>query len=211
MTRGTVYVAAKNFKGVWAKRPEGVKGITVDVTSAQGKAAANRLSFSPMDMSTPYNHATEGTFPNFEAYWQSLKVVEGVSHSTSKLWWKGITKAKRRHPKTKGKRVLGARHKSFPGQLLGYVDSRKNVYVPDYYKNIEHAARLGDHRASLANGQDIVVFDFDGPRNKDGSPLCKELTLDLLKDKINDETFPFGHGYVVAAAIAGVGPSEYCM
>ena len=123
----------------------------------------------------------------------------------------GEAKANRRHPKTKGKTVLGAQHRSFPDQLLGYVDSRKKVYVPDYYKHIEHGARLGDHRASLATGRDIVVFDFDGPRDESGQPLCKELTLDLLKEKIGDTTVPFGHGYVVAAAIAGIAPDEYCM
>ena len=57
--------------------------------------------------------------------------------------------------------------------------------------------------------RDVVVYDFDGPRADDGAPECRELTLDLLREKINDMRFPFGHGYVVAALLAGVPPSEY--
>ena len=207
--QGRIFIGAKNFKGVWASKPEGWTGVTVDVTSAQPTAAANRIAFSPMDMSTPYTHPTEGTYPNFEAYWQSLKVVEGVCHATTKKWWRGITKAKRRHPKTKGRTVLGARHVSFQ-DMLGYVDSRKQIYVPDYYKKIEHSARLAEHVASVSKGNDVIVYDFDGPRDGNGAPLCEELTLNLLKNKIEDTASPFGHGYVVAAAIAGIEPRMYC-
>ena len=113
-----VFVASKNLRGAWAPRPEG--SLVVDVTSAQGKNSTNRLSFSPMTMRT-YTDAHEGSFPNFEAYWQSLKVIENVPHHQAKLWWKKIEKPRRRHPKMKKNRVLYSKHEKFPGLELGYL------------------------------------------------------------------------------------------
>ena len=57
----------------------------------------------------------------------------------------------------------------------------------------------------------MVIYDFDGPRAPDGTPLCLPVTVELLKQKINDTTFPFGHGYVVAATALGIPPTEYTM
>ena len=67
--------------------------------------------------------------------------------------------------------------------------------------------------AQLDKGTDLVIMDFDGPRipnqNKDEQVTCVEVTQELLREKINDPTFPFGHGYVVAAHLAGIEPSQY--
>jgi len=35
------------------------------------------------------------------------------------------------------------------------------------------------------------------------------VTKEMLKEKLNDPSFPFGHGYVVAAAILGLTPEDY--
>lgn len=200
-----VYVAAKNMRGKWAERPDG--SVVVDVTSAQAKDHPNRVAFSPMTME-PYTDPEEGTFANFEAFWQSLKVIENVPHAQAKQWWKSIDKPKRRHPKMKKNRVLHAKHARFPGQELGYVESRKKVYVPDYYELIKNNPHLR-HIREKHQGQCVVVYDFDGPRHADGAPAIEEVTVDMLKRRINDERFPFGHGYVVAAAMAGILPEEY--
>jgi len=60
-------------------------------------------------------------------------------------------------------------------------------------------------------GKSVVVYDFDGPRNDDGSNTCLEVNLEMLKNKINDVKFPFGHGYIVAAALMGYKPTDYCL
>ena len=74
-----VYVASKIFRGPWATRPEGCE--TIDVTSAQGTAHLNRVTFSPMN-GVPYTSPEEGTYEmGFESYWQSLKVIENVPGS----------------------------------------------------------------------------------------------------------------------------------
>ena len=55
----------------------------------------------------------------------------------------------------------------------------------------------------------ITIYDFDGPRLSDGSVTCQKVTLKLLREKLNDSKFPFGHGYVIAAALAGFTPQDY--
>ena len=60
-----------------------------------------------------------------------------------------------------------------------------------------------------AKTETVVVYDFDGPRLPDGTPTCLPLTRELLVEKINDTTYPFGHGYVVAALLAGHTLTDY--
>ena len=113
-------------------------------------------------------------------------------------------------------RVLHALDPRQPDVPLDYVASRKQIYVPDYVemlKNGPHSATtqqcLRQAREHLLRGRDVVVYDFDGPRAPDGAPLCEKVTLQLLREKIDDPTFPFGHGYVVAAEILRCPPAAY--
>lgn len=64
-------------------------------------------------------------------------------------------------------------------------------------------------KKQVENGKDIVVYDFDGPRLSNGKVTCLELTVDLLREKINDTSFPFGHGYIVASWFKGIIPEQY--
>jgi len=202
-----VYIAAKNMRGIWAQ-PPGPNVIKLDVTSAQPKNSVNRIAFSPMT-DQPHSDPHEGTFPNFEAYWQSLKVIETVDHQEAKRWWKSIAKPKRRHPKQLKHRVLHAVHKRYPDEQLDYVTSRKRIYVPDYAKRIANNATLVSFKEKHEQGATIVVYDFDGPRDASNHPVCLPLTAYLLRKKIHEEQHPFGHGYVVAALIAGIDPDKY--
>ena len=101
-------------------------------------------------------------------------------------------------------------HAVYPGfeKPLDYITSRKLVYVPEYYKLINNNQVLKDLKEEAKN-KCLVIYDFDGPRNNDKTPTVEKLTLKLLKDKLNDPRFPFGHGYIVAGAIAGILPEEY--
>lgn len=206
-----VYVASKNMRGKWAAPPH-ADVHKVDVTSAQAKNTY-RLGFSPM-------HVEEGRgflgpdgdkYACFEHFWQSRKVYSDVDYASALAWWRKQKTPKRRYPGSKTKRVLYARDPRFPGEQIGYVDSRKLIYVPDYIAKTSSASGILAMRKAQAHmaERDVVVYDFDGPRADDGAPECRELTLDLLREKINDTRFPFGHGYVVAALLAGVPPSEY--
>ena len=78
---GKIYVASMNMRGVWASCPD--ECTKFNVTSAQAKLNFNRLAFSPM---TPIDGGYKG-FWNFEHYWQSGKVYEGIAQKTSIEWW----------------------------------------------------------------------------------------------------------------------------
>lgn len=196
-----VYIGSKNMRGKWAPKPKG--GIIVDVTSAQRKASSYRIDFSPM---TEIKGSYKG-FYSFENYWQSGKVFENIDHKTTLEWWKKLKASKRRYPKSKGLKVL---HATFGDKKkLDYIASRKDIYVPEYYSLIENTRSLKTLRGLRASGKDIAIYDFDGPRKPDGEIDILEVTPELLKDKINDPKFPFGHGYVVAAALLDLRPVDY--
>ncbi len=82
--------------------------------------------------------------------------------------------------------------------------SRKKVYVPLYHEQMKDKEMALHWKEEVEKGRSIVVYDFDGSRLENGSVTCVELTEELLVEKINDTCFPFGHGYVVAAFLAGI-------
>lgn len=195
-----VFIASMNMRGKWADRPANVK--ILNVTSMQGKKNKQRLAFSPMTIDGGYRG-----YCNFESFWQSGKVWEGIPHEVSQNWWKKVDKPRRRYYKHKGRKVLRARFDHIDKDL-DYVESRKLVYIPLYYEYIINNMELHNW-IEYAKNNDVVVYDFDGPRDLDGNPICVEMNLELLKNKVNDTRTPFGHGYIVAAALAGIASHEY--
>lgn len=198
--------------------------IKVNVTSAQRKNNDDRIAFSPM---TPIPGSYHG-FYCFENFWQSGKRYQELGHldSTEKLAdiavWKGYQEPHRRHPKAKGLRPVDAVYPDIGiSNGLTYIDSRKQVYVPYYYNDIltgqpAGRERLKHYQELLKQGHNILVLDYDGPKLDPGTDdhivftrPCLKVTVELLKEKINDPRFQFGHGYVVAAAILGITPDEY--
>lgn len=200
---GKVFIASMNLRGAHAPAP--ANAIKVNVTSAQGLANKNRRDFSPM---THIEGGYEG-FWNFEAFWQSGKVFEGIHEEKVKAFWHKVSEAKRRYPGSKGKSVLYARFEHAPEEQMDYVTSRKKVYVPRYVDLIRDREMTLYWTEQVAAGKDIVIYDFDGPRTADGGVTCLEVNRELLCEKINDVQFPFGHGYIVAACVKGISPEEY--
>jgi hypothetical protein len=197
---GRVYVASMNMCGEWAPLPEWAT--TVDAMSEQATQKYRR-DFSPMSLP-----AFDDEMVCFENAWQSLKEHEHVPWEQSRTWWQKQTTGKRRYPRGKGKRVLWVH---FGGEQLDCVAARKKVYVPEYNEKMRVTESFRNLRRRVENGEDVVVMDFDGPRTPKGKVACKLLTVELLRDKIEDVTMPFGHGYVVAAGLAGVATADYVM
>ena len=199
---GKVYVASMNMRGKWADEIE--KSIKVNVTSAQGKNSKNRLAFSPM---SEIENGYKGYW-NFESYWQSGKVYQDIPFERTQKWWKELKEPKRRYPRSKGKKVLYAVFDNFE-ENMDYITSRKKIYVPEYYNLIKNKEQLLYLQNKLENGNNITIYDFDGPRTDDGDIMCLELTTNLLINKLNDVKYPFGHGYIVAATINNIMPESY--
>ena len=205
-TLGKVYIASKDLYGQRAIVP--TKTIIIDVTSAQQKKNVNRLTFSPM---TPIEGKYKGYW-NFEAFWQSGKVFEGIPENDVKRFWKNVEKPTRRYPKSKRKgkalKVLYTRFENSE-EKMDYVTARKKVYVPCYFDLIKEKEQTIYLKQLVMQGLDVVIYDFDGPRTQDGEVMCLEINEELLNEKINDVRHPFGHGYIVGAWLKNIHPEKY--
>ena len=206
INKGKIYIASMNLRGARAV-PIDANSLKLNVTSAQRTLSLDRRDFSPM---TPIEGGYKGYW-NYESRWQSGKIFEGIDEKMSKDWWKAQIKPKRRYPKGKGKTILCARFEGYEDiGDMDYVTARKSVYVKEYYDLIKDRERTLYWKKLLEEGQNITIYDFDGPRTEDKGVTCLELNEDLLRDKINDLKFPFGHGYVVACALTGIDLSVFC-
>lgn len=197
-----------NMRGKHAVLPENT--IKINVTSCQSKSSIYRRDFSPM---TPIEGGYKG-FYCFENYWQGYKRFSDGNHIEDEdarnnyvEYWKNLECAKR---KGKFKRVFDAMYED--GIPRDYIDARKNIYIPQYYDLMIGSEAFMNLKNSIEKGyhNSIAIYDLDGPRKEDGSVDCVEVTLDFLREKVNSPTFPFGHGYIVAAALCGFHPSDYC-
>ena len=199
---GKISIASMEMMGKWAE-PINKESIKINVTSAPSHKSKNRLAFSPM---TEIPGLYKGYWC-FENYWHSGKVYEGVSIEKSKNWWKNLKQPKRRYPGSKNMKIL---YSSFDDnyEKLDYITSRKKIYVPEYLNLIKDNERINYWKNKLKD-YDLTIYDFDGPKNSNGEVTCLELSEELLIEKINDTKFPFGHGYIVAACIAGIPYEKY--
>lgn len=209
MPKGRVFIAGKKFRGPHAPTPP--DATKRDVTSAQPQNSIYRKDFSPM---TPC--ITKG-YNNFEAYWQSRKRYKKdgrpVSNAKAKkidAWWKKQTTPKRRcaiaHPRN-GYTVSHAEDEE--GAHYGYIESRKKLYVPQYLEMIKGREALVKCKKFRDEGKDQVFMDFDGPKDAEGKDTCVEVTVETLRQYMQDTRFPFGHGFVVAAEVAGINHALY--
>ena len=202
--KGKIYIASMNLRGKWAT-PIDFDSIKVNVTSAQAKLSKNRLDFSPM---TPMECGYKGYW-NFEHYWQSGKVFENIPIEKTKKWWKSLEQPKRRYPNSKNKKVL---YSIFDGndEKMDYITSRKKIYIPEYYNLIQNKDMLKHWKEKYNSGKSITIYDFDGPRLENGEVTCLKLNKKLIKEKLNDPKFSFGHGYIVASAISDINILDLC-
>ena len=198
--KGKIYIASMNLRGARGA-PLDANSTKLNVTSAQRTLSLDRRDFSPM---THIEGGYKGYW-NYESRWQSGKIFEGIDEKVVKDWWKTQKEPKRRYPKGKGKRVLCARFEGYEDiGDMDYVMARKEVYVKEYYDLIKDRERTLYWKKLLEEGENITIYDFDGPRTEDKGVTCLELNEDLLRDKINDLKFPFGHGYIVGMILSGI-------
>lgn len=203
MPSGRVYVASMILRGSHAAKPSGC--LRVNATSGQRKNHPHRIAFSPMTFKK-----FKG-YPNFESWWQVGKHIQGVDRVKQVRYWLRVGhdgKPKRRYPNSKNKKVLYAKWDG--GEKMNYIDSRKKMYVPEYFNMIKDEKELKKLINYRNRGGNIVVYDYDGPF-EGKTPVALEVNESMLREKINDPKRPFGHGYVVAAAIAGILPDVYTL
>jgi hypothetical protein len=151
MPRPKIYVASMKLRGAHAPLPV-VGAKRVNVTSAQATASKWRRDFSPM---SPIAGGYRG-FYCFENYWQSFKNYAELGHTSNPASraafvekWRRLQRGKRRLPETKKFRAVSATYED--GVERSYVDSRRNVYVPQYYALVKDTASMQELQREYAD------------------------------------------------------------
>jgi len=219
-------IGAKRRRGVTGqKNPVFDDYKNIDVTSGGGNIlkspitleTAKSKTLSPLKGETHPVIAYDGlVFNNFELFWQANKVYTELGHLdsdgelTDKFWaWR-----KKWAGQTKGKRYLqGTRYKddndvwkSYKPKF-GWYDGKKHtykqaryVYLRKYCEKVKDLPAMSIMIEMIQNGSGVMILDGDGPR-LNLYPEGHFVTWDFLQEKMDDETAPFGHGYVVAAIL----------
>lgn len=131
----------------------------IDVTS---KAEEPWVRFSPFyplgDIPIPFS---KGAFSmSVEGIWQGLKVfggddVDKASFKNSKM--KGLKRTERKYGKT-----LGHRNGINGDKLLGYIEARKEIYLPTYYWVLENKLQKELlELEKITKDADLVLLDYE--------------------------------------------------
>jgi hypothetical protein len=215
--KGRVFIGQKRKRGIKGDKDATMPGYkNIDVTSGSfnkiGQHAATTLS--PMKLG-PVTDSDGETALIFENYWQFSRLYEKAGHvkagsscEPTPAWFafrkKGfqLNKGKRRpFPKNYG---YGKPKCSIYNQTAyDYITSRKEIYIPTYKKLIENLPIISEMKKLVDSGQNLMIIDGDGP-DKTIYPNGLEMTQKNWDLMIEDPTYSFGHGYVVAALVNGL-------
>ena len=134
--------------------------ILADVTSS---AKDGLVKLSPIyphgGIPVPFSEGYTATC--VEAIWQGLKVFEGCDVDISLFsndTMKGLKRTVRRFGKP-----LGHRKGVHGTELLGYIEARKQIYIPTYRWVLENKVAYIIERLKTASdsGKTIVLLDYD--------------------------------------------------
>lgn len=132
---------------------------------------------------------------NVENAWQFSKVysshVGPDGEPTDKYWrwarsgWRNPRAV--RYPMGRGVRPL---YSLWDGQKLGYVEARKQIYVPLYRECVAKTEAWAGLLGMARMGQHLHLWDFDGwDYQREGVPI---------EEALEDSTRKFGHSMVLA-------------
>lgn len=173
----------RKAKNILKEYPE---AILADVTS-QAKGGLVKLSpFYPHgDIPVPFSPGWTATC--VEAVWQGLKVFEHANVDTEMFkndTMKNLKRTVRRFGKPLGhcRGVDGT-------ELLGYIEARKEIYVPTYRWVLEHKVQnIVERLKEASRDKTIVLLDYN--TNCD----------------VDDGSKPLSHAYLIKAYIEGLYP-----
>ena len=163
--------------------------IPADVTSA---ATDGLVKLSPFDphggIPVPFSEGFTATC--VEAIWQGLKVFESCDVDIQMYkndTMKNIKRTVRRFGKP-----LGHRKGVYGTELLGYIEARKQIYIPTYKWVLENKVANIIERLRTANneGKTIILLDYD--TNADVENAKKPLSHASLIKAYVEGTYPYG-------------------
>jgi hypothetical protein len=164
-------------------------GILADVTSGAKDGLRKLSPFYPhYGIPVPFSDGYTATC--VEAVWQGLKVFEGSDVDVS-LFQNDTMKGLKRTVRRFGK-PLGHRKGVNGKELLGYIEARKQIYIPTYKWVLEHkvADIIERLRTASNSGKTIILLDYD--TNADVEDGRKPLSHASLIKAYAEEIYPFG-------------------
>lgn len=173
----------KKAKTILKKYPN---AILADVTS-KAKDGLVRLSPFYPHGNIPVPFSEGYTASCVEAIWQGLKVFEGCDVDVSlfgNTTMKGIKRTVRKYG-----RPLGHRKGIKGTELLGYIEARKQIYIPTYKWVLENKVKdIIDRLREASKTKTIVLLDYD--TNAD----------------VEDGRKPLSHASLIKAYVEGIYP-----
>ena len=175
----------KKIDNILKKYPN---AIIADVTS---KAKDGLVKLSPFyphgGIPIPFSDGMTATC--VEAVWQGLKVFEGADVDVE-MFKNDTMKNVKRTVRKYGK-PLGHRKGVFGKELLGYIEARKQIYIPTYRWMLEHKAMTIIERLREASKtKTIVLLDYN---------TCCD---------VDDPKKPLSHAFLVKAYAEGLYPYD---
>jgi hypothetical protein len=175
------------------KKPETIfknhpGAIFADVTS-QAKDSLVKLSPFYPHGGIPVPFSEGYTACCVEAIWQGLKVFEHFDIDTS-LFYNSTMRGLKRTVRKYGK-PLGHRKGVNGTELLGYVEARKQIYIPSYRWVLEHKVPdIIDRLREASKTHTIVLLDYE--TNEDIDNPKKPLSHAALIKAYAEGKYPFG-------------------
>lgn len=178
--------------------------ILADVTSGAKDGLVKLSPFYPHGgIPVPFSEGYTATC--VEAIWQGLKVFEGADVDTS-LFQNDTMKGLKRTVRRFGN-PLGHRRGVNGTELLGYIEARKQIYIPTYRWVLENKVANIIERLKAANeeGKTIVLLDYD--TNADVENAKKPLSHASLIKAYVEGIYPYGEK-VSAEKETSIAPSK---
>lgn len=167
--------------------------ILADVTSGAKDGLRKLSPFYPhYGIPVPFSEGYTATC--VEAIWQGLKVFEGCDVDTSLFQndtMKGLKRTVRRYGKPLGHRK-GVNGK----ELLGYIEARKQIYIPTYKWVLENKVTdIIERLKEASKTKTIVLLDYD--TNADVENAKKPLSHASLIKAYVEGIYPYGENVPV--------------
>ncbi len=167
--------------------------ILADVTSSSTNDGLRKLSpFYPHGgIPVPFSDGYTATC--VEAIWQGLKVFEGADVDTS-LFYNDTMKSLKRTVRRFGK-PLGHRKGVNGTELLGYIEARKQIYIPTYKWVLENkVAGIIERLREASKTKTIVLLDYD--TNADVENAKKPLSHASLIKAYAEGIYPYENSII---------------
>lgn len=175
------------------KKPENIlkkypAAILADVTSSAKDGLVRLSPFYPHG-GIPVPFSDGYTASCVEAIWQGLKVFEHCDIDTSlfaNTTMKGLKRTVRKYGKP-----LGHRKGVNGTELLGYIEARKQIYIPTFRWVLENKVKdIVDRLREASVTKTIVLLDYD--TNADVDNPKKPLSHAALIKAYIENKYPYG-------------------